>query len=112
MNKIDWKTLEKKSHDELMAIIGKIDTAAKDAIKAGEAFCAKYDKDIKRAICGSKGSISGEINKENIDKMVDALAEQLNKKVDTKDVLWEVLAAIAVNALKQGLNNYCEHYTE
>lgn len=111
MSKIDWKTLEEKSHDELMAIIGKIDTTAKDAIKAGEAFCAKYEQDIKCAICGNKSSISGEINKENVDKLVKALANRLSKKVNAKDVLWEVLAAIAVNALKQGLNDYCENYT-
>jgi len=108
MNKIDWKALEAKSHNELMAIVGKIDKDAKDAVKAGEAFCAKFEKDIKSAICGNKSAISGEINKENVDTLVDSLSTDLKKKVDTKSVGWEVLAAIAVSALKQGLNNYCE----
>lgn len=112
MHKIDWKELEEKSHNELMAIIGKIDKSVKDAVKAGEDFCVKFEKDIKKGICGNKSSVSGAIDKENVDALVDALSKSLKEKVDTSSVGWEVLAAIAVSALKQGLNSYCENYKE
>ncbi|WMX12011.1 MULTISPECIES: hypothetical protein [unclassified Aureispira] len=110
MSKLNWKDLENKTHKELMAIVGKIEAGAKDVVEAGEAFYTKHEKEIKKAICGHQSSISGKITKENIDQLVETLASHLNKTVDTKDKVWEALAALAVDALKQGLNNYCANY--
>lgn len=110
MSKINWEELLHKSEHELMLVIGKIEDGAEDLLKAGEAFYKKHEAAIKKAICGNKSSISGEINKDNVESLIDSLSKALGKKSDSSSNTKEGLAAIAVYALKQGLDKYCENY--
>lgn len=107
MSTINWKDLAHKTEHELMELVGKIEHAVENAYDAGKAFYKKHEATIKKAICGHKGSISSEINKENIDALVQELSKALGKEAKTNSKSWEGLAAIAVYALKQGLDKYC-----
>lgn len=111
MTKINWEALRDKSEKELMSIIGKIEHGADDLLKAGEDFYKKHEAIIKKAICGNKSGISGEITKANLETLIDALSKDLGKKADASSDTHEGLAAIAVYALKQGLDNYCKTET-
>lgn len=110
MSKINWDDLLHKTESELMAIVGKIEHAAEDAAKAGEAFYKKHEAAIKKAICGNKSSISDQITKENVESVANSVGKALGKSADSSSNTKEGLIAIAVYALKQGLDKYCENY--
>ncbi|BDS15265.1 hypothetical protein [Aureispira anguillae] len=113
------ESVEHKTKDELMELLGHLSTAIKKAekdikntskelIAIGEKLFAKYSPQIQEAIC-SNDKIKASITPENVQHMANLIAGIIDKDTHL-DISPKIIDTFCVLILKDGLQSYCKNY--